>query len=189
MYMEKDNIKSKIEILSMTYDGLGKLTKFQDDIYGFVDETNKVRLIDLVNNKIFDTAYNIRYIGEDIILLNNFNNIIFKVVAESVILDRHTFKIIEKQNSEMMVCNELIVSKNYNSEDNCILYDLQGRKIWEINKEEITDIEVKYTDSDDYYIISYFKNDLNTEQFRDILDSDDIEQEIKQKKNIAFSKI
>ena len=104
--MQEIDIKTRIALLLMTYDGKGKLTKFQDDVYGFVDETNKVRLLDLINNKIFDEAYNIRYIGDNVIILNKIEKLLYNIVSASIILDRKTFKIIEEKDSEMTVYNK-----------------------------------------------------------------------------------
>lgn len=173
--MNRTDIKTKIAMLMMLYDGKGKLTKFQDDIYGFVDETNKVQLIDLVHNKIIDEPYDIRYIGNDIIILG-----VIKIQAQlggittkSIILDRKRFEIIVEQNTEMNVCNKLIISNNYFSEQPCKIYDLHGKEIYELDEKVCNDFTAQCTDRDDYYIFTFYSEVIDMDDYKDIVDYDD----------------
>ena len=186
--MQETDIKTKVALLLMTYDGKGKLTKFQDDIYGFVDENNRVRLIDLINNKIFDEAYNIRYIGDNVIILNKIEKLLYTIISASIILDRKTFKIIEEKNSEMTVYNKIIVSKEEKESTECIIYDLHGNKLWQIEDNISSGLEVQCTDRDDYYIISFYEKSISIEDYREAIENGNINEQLEQRKTVLLIK-
>ena len=173
--MNRTDIKTKIAMLMMLYDGKGKLTKFQDDIYGFVDETNKVQLIDLVHNKIIDEPYDIRYIGNDVIILGviKIQTQFGGITTKSIILDRKRFEIIVEQNTEMNVCNKLIISNNYFSEQPCKIYDLHGKEIYELDEKVCNDFTAQCADRDDYYIFTFYSEVIDMDDYKDIVDYDD----------------
>lgn len=186
--MQEIDIKTRIALLLMTYNGKGKLTKFQDGVYGFVDETNKVRLLDLINNKIFDEAYNIRYIGDNVIILNKIEKLLYNIVSASIILDRKTFKIIEEKDSEMTVYNKLIVSKEEKENTECILYDLHGNKLWQAEDNISSGLEVQCTDRDDYYIISFYEKSISLEDYKEAIENGNYNEQLEQRKTVLLIK-
>lgn len=186
--MQKIDKKTRLALLLMTYDGKGKLTKFQDDIYGFVDDTSRVRLVDLINNKIFDEAYDMKYIGDDVIVLNKIEMLAYNVATESILLDRKTFKIIEEKDSEMTVYNKIIVSKKEKETTEYIIYDLQGNKLWQLENEVVSGLDVQCTDRDDYYIISFYDNDIKPEDYMNELNSKDFFDCLEQRKKVLLLK-
>lgn len=176
--MNETDIKTKIAMLMMMYDGKGKLTKFQDDIYGFVDETNKVQLIDLIHNKIISEPYNIRYIGDDIILLSVIENKSFGIsfgsgiTTKSIILNRRTFEVIDEQDTEMAAYNKIIISQNYFLQSQCKIYNMQGKELCTLDEKICNDFMVQCTDRDDYYIFSFYSEVIDIHDYEATFESE-----------------
>jgi len=185
--MDSLDTKTKVAMLMMMYDGDGKLTKFQDDIYGFVKiiynydtygfrvEYIKVNLLDLIHNTILDEDYKIDYIGEHILLLrSDVRESLYSSVTYNTILDRKTFEVLERSAGDATVVGNIITITEYGRpETRCSFYDMHGKKIYEITGNVAYDEVIVECANEEYYIVRYGvfnDSDTNDEDDTSILE-------------------
>lgn len=159
--MEEMDIKTKISLVLMTYDGNGKLVKFTDKIYGFYNYNNTVNFIRLSDMTIIKQEYTIQYILDKVIVVFARNQNDLSDIS-SYILDIDTFEVIYDSTYRMEVTNNIIYEGNNISmyqegykELIRRVFSLTGEKIGEIKA--YSNISIDYIDKTYYYIIRHEK--------------------------------
>lgn len=157
------SIDYKLKLMKMIYGKIGRLTKFDAAVYGFVLPNNETRLIDFNKNEVLEKSYNIRYISNSIIVLDSISQ---NLDVESIIIDKNSFKLIYESSMQLMVEYEIIYEemdiKKRDIRCERQILDLNGNIIGSI--EGGYDFSIDATDNDNYYIASY---DLENEDNRE----------------------
>lgn len=150
-------------LLIMTYNDFGKLVEFQYDVYGFIGSNNKVRLVNTDTLEILNKELSIKYIGDNIIILGNYN---MGVRIKFVILDRKTLNTLYEDDKELVKIGNIIYEREYNEYlygSNIIrnVFNLKGKLIGTLNLEG--ELIIEDTDNPKYYIVSNKK--LNSAEY------------------------
>ena len=145
-------------LLTMTYSGIGKLVEFQYDVYGFIGINNKVRLINTDTLEILDKELSIKYIGDSIIILGNYN---MGINIRFVMLDRKTLNTLYEDNKELVKIGNIVYERGYNEylyNNNIVrnVFNLEGKLIGTLDLEG--DLSIEDTDNPKYYIVSNKKS-------------------------------
>lgn len=141
-------------LLTMTYSEFGKLVEFQYDVYGFVGSNNRVRLVNTDTFEILDKELSIRYIGDNVIILGNYN---VGVNIKFVILDRKTLNTLYECNKELVKIGDIIYERSYNEfvYGNSVIrniFNLEGKLIGSISLQG--ELIIEDTDNPKYYIVT-----------------------------------
>ena len=141
-------------LLTMTYNEFGKLVEFQYDVYGFIGINNKVRLVNTDTLEVLDIELSIRYIGDSIIILGNYN---MGVNIKFVMLDRKTLNTLYECNKELVKIGDVIYERSYNEfvyGNNVIrnIFNLEGSLIGSLSLQG--ELIIEDTDNPKYYIVS-----------------------------------
>lgn len=159
--MKDIDIKTKIALVMMTYDGNGKLVKFTDKIYGFYNDNNTVNFIRLSDITVIKQEYTIQYILDKVIVVfarnqNDLSDI------RSYILDIDTFEVIYASIYRMEVINNIIYEGNniamYHHGENELtrkIFDLLGNRLGEI--QAYSNISIEFIEGTDYYVVRHDK--------------------------------
>ena len=157
-------------LLTMTYNEFGKLVEFQYDVYGFVGSNNRVRLVNTDTFEILDKELSIRYIGDNVIILGNYN---VGVNIKFVILDRKTLNTLYECNKELVKIGDIIYERSYNEfvYGNSVIrniFNLEGKLIGSISLQG--ELIIEDTDNPKYYIVTNkIFNSVITASVTDIL--------------------
>lgn len=156
--MDNISIEEKVNLIKMMYTGKGRFCKFTDKVYGFIHNDNTVNIIDTYNMLIFDKAYQIKYITDDIILLSNFS--IVEKIYNCLILDANIFKIIQSKGSSFMdICGDIIyeIDPTEFTISSLRVYDLKGNYLNSLEFDgtdiSITNMELTHINNSNYYMI------------------------------------
>lgn len=150
-------------LLTMTYNDFGKLVEFQYDVYGFINTDNKVRLINTDTLEVLDIALSIKYIGDSIIILGNYN---MGVNIKFVMLDRKTLNTLYECNKELVQIGNIIYERSYNEfiyGRNVVrnIFNIEGKLIGNLNLQG--ELLIEDTDNPKYYIVS--NKELNSAEY------------------------
>lgn len=159
--MQDMDIKTKISLIRMTYDGNGILTKFTDKVYGFCNSDNTVNFIRLSDMEIINQAYTIRYILDKLIVVFSRDKVNLSNVR-AYILDIDTFEPIIISKYRLEVIDDIIYEGNnlamYHHGEKTLtrnIFNLLGQKIGEI--EAFSDIDINRIEGTDYYIVNHIQ--------------------------------
>ena len=154
----ESNIKDKLAIYQMAYSEYGKLTKLSNKyVYAFIDDKPGVRLLDLVHDCILDTRYNIVYISDYVIILNEPFDIFKQSENKSLIIDINTFEILVENTNRFRVINNLIYEESLTA-----LYNMQlikESKVYNLKGEYLAtlsgygEISIEAVEDDVHYIM------------------------------------
>lgn len=152
------NIKEKLNMFILAYGDKGKFTKISNDLYGFVGQDNKILFIDLIHNKVLDKAYNLDYLGKNILLLSNIER---NLTTTSIVLNRKTFKTKVSSSYKLNIENEIIYEQGKlsltktNESESMRFFNLNGEKIGEIQVKNIEELTVELLDDQKHYLVAY----------------------------------
>ena len=160
--VDKDSnisLKDRLSLLLLTYNGSGKLTKFNDKLYGFYNSDNTVNFIRLNDMHVIEQAYSIKYILDTIIIV--YPSMVLNIVNhKSYILDIETFEVIYESEYMLETIGDIIYEGNnmkmHRHQGETLprkVFDTFGREIGEI--EVFTNISIYSIEKTPYYICSH----------------------------------
>lgn len=172
----ESSLKEKSQLLKLLrlsgeVDREDKVIHLVDELYGFIDTSGRIKLINLQTDKVLDNYYNIEYIYDDKILLNVFDVITYY----SKLIARDSFEIIIEDEAVYHKVNNLIYTevKAFSLDETITkLYNLSGELIAEIPiRMEVSLVNIENTDL--YLLTTFGKNaDSEDEDSQQSLNSD-----------------
>lgn len=158
----ESSLKEKSQLLKLLrlsgeVDREDKVIHLVNELYGFIDTSGKIKLVNLQTDKVLDNYYNIEYIYDDKILLNAFDVITYY----SKLITRDSFEIIiEDEAIYHKVSNLIYTEVKAFSLDETItkLYNLSGELVAEIPiRFEVSLVNIENTDL--YLLTTFGEND------------------------------
>lgn len=154
--------QEQIALLQMTYDKYGKLIKLAENVYGFVSSHNKVRLVNIENGKMIHGEWNLRYIGENVIILNSYMDQRLmtggcgSILLRGLIVEIGTLDIIYESENDLLIADDIIyetLKDGFPSDEELPfkIFDMRGNLLG--NLITTGDIVISKTDNDEYYIV------------------------------------
>lgn len=149
--VNKDNIKA---VFQAVYSNKGILVKIHEEIYGFVNSTNRVTLLNSETKKMCEYEYVLDYIGEHVICMHEFTNL---VDLDSIMIRRSNFDLIYRSDKSIQQVGDIIYEQGriqlLDSEENRKIFNLEGRQIGIIYAG--MQFSIKQSDLDNMYICEY----------------------------------
>ena len=151
-------LQQKLDLANVTYNnGLGKLIKLDEYIYGIIYSNKKIKLINVKNDiKVINEEYSLIDINEYTIVITNHS--LQKRFTKSLILNKETFEIIFETDKKLFRTGKIVYEDEayltlVTSYADLKIFNLAGKQIGTVNSG--FEFDLSKTDNDNYYIASH----------------------------------
>lgn len=153
----EDNILS---VFQAVYSDKGVLCKIHDEIYGFINEDNRITLLNVETKQLYEECYILDYIGEHVICMHNMS---MNLDFVSIMLKRNDFSLLYRSNKNIEQVGDIIYEQGQimllDTECNKKIFDLEGKQIGAIYTGQ--QFSIRTSDAEGLYIGEY-KKGINT---------------------------
>jgi hypothetical protein len=153
------SINDRLALVRAVNNCRGNLVHLKDEIYGFVDNTCRMRIVSSKNWKVTDDYMVLEYITDHTIILADNRDLSKRITSR--VINRETFDTIHILNGFLHVCNDIIYQENLitngkmTGKNDTSLLDLEGNLIYETSTGYSLNI-YNIPDTDLYVINSAF---------------------------------